>query len=93
MRRTLAGLAGGCCLLLLLCGPAAAELATASGQLTELDGRYLLMDKAKGAVELRGEALEDMVGKRIWVSGDMEDGEKGLPVLTVEDIEVIQSQE
>jgi hypothetical protein len=34
-----------------------------------------------------------MVGKRIWVSGDMEDGEKGLPVLTVEDIEVIQSQE
>lgn len=95
MRRVLFSLAGGLVLglLLLTADPARAELAVLTGPLTELDGRYMVMDKARGAVELRGPDLERMVGKRVWVSGDVEDGETGVPVLTVDDIEVIQPVE
>ncbi|MGE4291503.1 MAG: hypothetical protein AB7E32_04755 [Desulfovibrio sp.] len=93
MPRKAAILAGSVLLLLLGFGPAMAELATLTGRLTELDGRYLVLDRTRGAVELRGENLESLVGKRVWVSGDLENGESEIPVLDVDDIEEIQNQE
>lgn len=74
-------------------GPSHAEVAILSGPLAELDGRYLLLDEIEGAVELQGDALEPFLGKRVWVSGNVEVDENGAPVLTVDEIELIQPQE